>query len=164
MPLNALTMTNAVLKLTDQTVPGFVGFPTDDATTAANWADAAKDFFDELVTPLVIPGTQAAGRDAFAAAMEGLLAVPQGGAAALDAGFVAFAGVIALGVAPVPAGVTVPPAGGPAIGLLLASFIAIPVSDPNLPAAEMGSGILAWAETGTFTPAAPPGAPPVFWS
>lgn len=163
MPINSATMTAEMLKLTDQTNGGFVGFPPDIQTTADNWAAAVEAFFLELAVPAVVPGTQAAGRSAFSSTMAGLLSVPGGGLAALDAGFVAFAGVIVGGIIPA-SGVATPPPAGPNIGLILASFVAVPTGDPNPPAAAMGSGILAWAKTGMFTPAAPPGAPPVPWS
>ncbi len=163
MPLNSATMTAEMLKHTDETNTGFAGFPPDIQTTADNWAAAVEAFFDELVVPVVIPGTQALGRSAFSSAMAGLLSVPGGSLAALDAGFVAFAGVVVAGIIPL-SGVATPPPSGPAIGTILASSVAVPAGDPNPPAAAMGSGILAWAKTGMFTPAAPPGAPPVPWS
>lgn len=163
MPLNAVTLTNEILKLTDASRPDFVGFPLTPEVVAANWANAAKVFFLEMVVPPVLPAVVAAGAEAFRTAMATALG-PSGsltGLTALSAGFGAMATVLAAGA--VPPAATPPPL--PVLAPLtaaLAPFILVPVPDPTPSAVATAGAILTWCKTGLYGVApAPPTTP---WS
>lgn len=145
--LSADTLRAEVLKLTDSTDPNFVGFPETAEQTAANWAHAARVFFEELLAFVVLPGTHDIAEEAFHAASVATVSLPGAGAAALDSGFAAYAGALAAGVTP-GTGAAVPPPGP----LALATAIPLPVPTPGPPAAAIGAHVLAWASTGSFTP------------
>lgn len=165
MPLNPATLTDSILKITDKTNPGFVGFPivivggmldvgATNAKTAANWSQAAFDFFAQAVVPPPNPAALAAGKAAFQPAMAAAIGPPGSptAAAALAAGFAAFAAAFAALVVP-------PIATPPASPLVIP--IGPPIADPTPPAASMAAAIFAWAKTGLYT--IPP-SPPVPWS
>lgn len=164
MPLVAATLVEEILKLTDKTRSDFKGFPvvivenaidvfaTNDRVSD-NWANAAGIFFAAISVPTVPPPIIIAGVAAFKSNMFGILGPPGSptAAAALAAGFTAFAGVIAAGAVPP---VAVPP---PAP---LVIPIGPPILDPLIPALNIANAVFAWAKTGLYgTPPQPPSIP-----
>jgi hypothetical protein len=167
MPLVVATLTQEILKLTDKTRSDFKGFPMvltpagaiDVAGTnnkvATNWSVAAQVFFSTIVVPPVLPPVVAAGAAAFKSSMFGLLGPPGSptAAAALAAGFTAFAAIIA-------SGATIPVAIPPPAPLIIP--IGPPILDPTIPAANIAAAVFAWAITGTY--GVPPAPPSIPWS
>jgi hypothetical protein len=164
MPLVASILQGEILKLTDQRLGDFVGFPavivggvldvvaTNDLV-ATNWSNAVSVYILGITNPIVSPPTIVAAVAAFKAAMFGLLGPPGSptGAVALTAGLAALAAVIAAGSPPFV--VTPPP---PFVAPLLP-----PIPDPAPPASTLAAAIDAWARTGL---ASIPPAPPIPWS
>jgi hypothetical protein len=167
MVLNPTTLTEAILDLTDDTRGTFVGHPfvldasgaLDLAATldlvATNWAGAAAQYFTGISVPAINPGGIPAGAAAFKAAMLPLLGVPGGAAAALAAGFDAFALVVVANT--IPPNVSLPPPPG-----TLTVPIGPPTMEPEPPAANIASAVFSWTKTGLTGP--PPSAPSVPWS
>jgi hypothetical protein len=171
MPLNPVTLTNAILRLTDQTRSDFVGWPAvyvagaldlpaTHQLVAENWAGAARTYFSELIFPvIVIPSTLDLAETAMVAAMTSLVAVPGGAAVALVAGFQAFAAAIVPGVLPA---VAIPPPAPPPIAAALAPFAVAGIADPQPPAAAVAAAVDTWARTGLA--GVPPQPPTTPWS
>lgn len=167
MPLDPATLTHEILRLTDQTLSDFVGWPKvllpdgsldvagTNALVAQNWANAARAFFQTMVVPPVLPPVLDAAAASFATAMAGALGPPGAptAAAALAAGFGAFAVTVALGAVPP---VAVPP---PAP---LVPPIGPPTALAEPPAALLAVAVFAWAKTGLY--GVPPQPPSVPWS
>jgi hypothetical protein len=143
MPLNPLTLQTEIRKFSDDTFAQFIGFPSDEADVAAKWGAALKVFFDEMITPVLIPGTTTLGEGAMVAVMTPLIApIPGVGATALAAGFAAFTATFVLGGLPV---IVVPPP---------APFVPPPLpptGNAALAALTLASAVVLWAITGTWT-------------
>lgn len=162
MPLLLPTMINEILKMTDETNGAFVGWPENNEQTAANWAAAARAYFEGIVVPTVSPAAFPAGESAFASVMTpALLLPPPATAGAMAAAFAAFAAAIVANALPTPPGVALPPP-APLIPFTVADLL--PTTDAVYAATSLATKIDIWARTGTFTPATPPGAPPIPWS
>ena len=167
MPLNPVTLTTAILRLTDKTRSDFVGFPLvrtaggdvdlvgTNQLVASNWADTAARFFVEAVVPPPNPVALAAGRSAFAQAMGAALNAPGGAtaAAALSAGWAAFAVAFA--------GLITPPVATPPPAPLVIP-VGPPTANPVPPAANIATAVFAWAKTGLY--GVPPQPPSIPWS
>jgi hypothetical protein len=142
-----------ILKITDPTDANFRGWPSNDATVAANWARIARLFFatQSFPTGVVVDSVQVPAEQAFITAMVTELALNTAdrGAKGIDAGFTAYAAQVAAGSLLLPAGIiTCTP---PLAALGIASKITGVTSDPSGPAATMAAALAAWAMTGTAT-------------
>ena len=147
MPLNFADFQSEMLKITDQSDPGFTVFPATAAEVAQRWAACTRSYFEGMAAPTLLPGAHALAEITMRAAM----AVPT--PASLVAGFSAYAATLALNATP---GLIVVP---PAVPLVLP---ALPSTDnPHPPALAIATTVDTWARTGTWTPGGPPPAP---WS
>lgn len=135
---------NKVLLITE---PPGGSFPANMADAADMWADVADALFQGVVPPST---TGAAARSAFIATL--LPASPSNpiGVALLDAAFLAYAGVLAGGMAPLYIG-TPPPSLPGLSGLLTA-----PSDNAQAVAAQIAGLLSPWGLTGIATLVAPP--------
>lgn len=156
MPLLSLTLEDQILRLTDQTRSDFLGFPSTANLVGANWARAARAFFVVASIPSIAILLPVAHDLAESAMSSTVVSLSSTGVLALQNGFAIYAATLAANVLP-GAGVVVPPPTPLTLPLLP------PVSDPLIPAAVIAASVLAWALTGTFIPATPPGSPPIPW-
>lgn len=154
MPLDSDALQDDIKDALDSTAP--------TATKAAAWGTAVGAYADG-VTPALASGAAAAAGTALGAVLVTAFANPVGaaGAAAAEAGFVAFGTAVAGAMAP--AFVGVPPVA--AVGL--ADIFASHLDDPPVTTTEASAQLVAdavqsWMEAGTATPSG--GGPPVNWS
>lgn len=177
MPLIASTLINEIRTFSDPYFENFLGFPEDMIDTARQWAAAIKEYMLSITTPIALPGVADLAETAMFNAMSAitsgftaLAAIPPPpppavspatliGANSLGAGLAAFAAVYALpasiatgtGIVVAPTTPFVPPASPPTDNGLVS-------------ATNLANAIDIWFKTGTFTPATPPGSPPILWA
>ena len=142
MPLNPLTLINAIREFADPDYSGFLGHPLSEADAAIKWASAYKRYMSGISNPAPSPGALAgleAAEKAMIGVLAGMAAPPPLGIAALQGGFAAFAGTFALTTAPF---VSIPPP---------APIPIIPTPPlAGLPAATKMAGIIdIWTRSGT---------------
>ena len=150
--MGILSMTNELITFFDPN--GSKGHPTTDAEVAEFWAGAFTKIVEDLISPPITVGAALQAAElTFRSTLEPLVAVPNGGIAALNAAVLAW--FPALAAAVVPAILTPPPTpyapGPPGFPVLP------PTSDFNAPAAAVAAGTAAWLVTGKFqiAPASP---------
>lgn len=144
MPLLATTLFDAVIRMTDKDHPDFVGFPATYDDAAANWAAAARAFFEQASVPNVSQLTPLIAHDLCEDAMRAVLG-PLFAAqtpTCLNDGFAIYAGLLAANVI---VGVGVPPPAPLAIPIQ-------PIFPP--PTAEtaalaLAAAVYGWAITGS---------------
>lgn len=149
MPLVPAVLQMRLSAFLDPSYAGFTGSPTSEVAAAAAWAGAFRAYMESLaIPPPVNPMRHVLAEKAMQGALAGM-SVPGQGLVALQRGFVAYAGVIALNSSPI----AVPPP-----PLVLSVFP--PTPSATAVVSSIVSTIAAWIITGTFT--IPP-APPVPW-
>jgi hypothetical protein len=150
MPLNPKTPEDALLKFMDKENKDFDKFPENEQEVAQYWMGAIKEFFGELVSPALLPGTLDLAEKAGTAAMiPDLSAKPPLFPMAIQKGLTAFTATFTAGAAP-PQIVAPPP-------VPYVFPVSAPTEDPSIPAKAIATTVLAWAITGTVT--IPPAAP-----
>lgn len=150
MPLNPLTLANAIREFNDPDFSGFSGFPQSKEDSALKWAEAFNKFMLEIVNPPL--GVHVAGKSAMEVIMSSiLLPLPPTGAIAIQSGLVSYVTAFAPTTAPF---VSIPPAGPPPI-------VVLPPALAEQSAIQMAGIIFAWAKTGMSS--VPP-SPPIPWT
>lgn len=163
MPLIAAVLQSEILKLTDPNNAEFAGYPADTATAASNWSNAFRTYFFTLSIPPP-PIGETAANIAQPLAVTAYINAVAAGENPLDPIVVQYSRAIATTTAATGLGVASEPIGDPPIAAAVAPFIASPTNDPSGPALAISTAVQVWALTGLFTPAVPPGSPPVPWS
>lgn len=173
MPLLVPTLVDAILKLTDKTHAGFVGFPVvkllvppyydktgTNALVAHNWAVATLAFFKDISIPVINPIILGPAQTAFEQAMSAALNAPGAlSIKALGLGLDAFAKVLATGL--VLPGLALPPLPGTFQYTPLPPAPGTPPPQVTQQAAlGLATAIFSWSKTATFTP---PAGSPVPW-
>lgn len=143
--LLAPDISDLIREISDEIFPQFIGFPVDQADSAAKWANIV-----DLTASGVIPAslTASPAKDAFETAFTAIDANLQNGLIVFPASFAAYAGILAAGMAP--GFVGVPPAASidvsPVIPLGLGGASA------QVCALALANIIYLWFITGTATP------------
>lgn len=155
MPLNPVTLADAIREFSDPDYSGFTGFPANPQETGQKWAAAFKRYMLLIGNPPPGAGTLAghsSGETIMASTMAGILTpLPPTGVIALQNGLVAYVGVFSTSTAPF---ITLPPAGPPPIAIT-------PPSPAQVAATTLATLIHAWCLTGLSS--LPPPAPPLPW-
>lgn len=155
MPLLIANIQSSLAKLMDKDNVAFVGYPTNSAQVANNWADAVNQYAS-LVIP--ISTTSVGAKNAMIAAMLPGLSAPGGFFAAFISGFTAYA--LTLGGGMAGAGFVAVP---PPVPINFGPLLALPLDGPlSTKISTMASIIDTWFRTGTATPSA--GGSPIIWS
>ena len=155
--MGTMAAANEILTFSDEGEVGgqtFAGFPGDDAAVATAWAAVWAALVGDLIAP-AIAAPPSASESTWQATMEPLVAVPNGGIAALSAAAVASFPLLAAAIAP---NLIVLPPPAPLDALLtpaLAPFIA-GSTDPIAPANATAGALAAWVITATWTAPGPP--------
>lgn len=152
MPLIPGALVAEVLKLTDATDPGFLGFPVGtpeeiNTQVSANWANAMSIFLGTLAAPPGAGTAVAVATSTAAAAMKAALEAGTPGLAELVDAFGKSIEIAGIPVAAVQGTLTLTPLP--------------PIADPTPPATTLEADITAWVALGLFTP---PGGSPTPWS